>query len=121
MIFEGLYLLHQPLDFNFIFWDGFQIESSFSGRNLDPKKGVLKVRHRFECKRCRFGLISLYKRLGSFYHCRAIILAIFFFDDFFWCKGIIRMDVSNFLVGDILIAIGLLVVFSLQSKNDGFL
>ena len=42
----------------------------------------------------------------------------YFFDVFFWCKGILRMDVNNFLVGDFLIAIGLLVVFSLQSKND---
>ena len=44
-----------------------------------------------------------------------------FFDDCFWCKGIIRMDVNNFLVDDFLIAIGLLVVFSLQSKTDGIL
>ena len=44
-----------------------------------------------------------------------------FFDDLFWCKGTIRMDVNNFLVGDFLIAIGLLVVFSLQSENDGIL
>ena len=44
-----------------------------------------------------------------------------FFDDFFWCKGIIRIVVNNFLVCDFLIAIGLLVVFSLQSENDGIL
>jgi hypothetical protein len=41
MKFEDLYLLHPPLDFNFIFWDGFQLESTFSGRNLDQIEDVL--------------------------------------------------------------------------------
>ena len=42
-----------------------------------------------------------------------------FFDKCFWCMSIVGMNVNNFLVGEFLIAIGLLVVFSLQSENDG--
>ena len=43
MIFEELYLLHPPLNYNFIFWDGFQLDYGFNGRNLDSINGVLKV------------------------------------------------------------------------------
>ena len=59
MIFEELDLLHPPLDFDFIFWDGFQIESSFSGRNLNKIEDVLKIRHEFDCKGSSFGLFFL--------------------------------------------------------------
>ena len=71
MKFEELYLLHPPLDFNFIFWDGFQLESSFSGRNIDLIEDVLRIRRRFECKRCSFGLLFLCNFFGSFHHCKA--------------------------------------------------
>ena len=122
MIFEGLYLLHQPLDFTFIFWDRFQIECGFSDRNLDPIKGVLKVR-------CivlsEIGVVLDYFPFVNFLTVFTIARLFFeprnFFDDFFGCKDITRMDVHNFLVGNFLIAIGLLVVFSLQSENDGIL
>ena len=52
---------------------------------------------------------------------RLLYEPINFFDEFFWCKGVLEIKVNNFLVGDFLIAIGLLVVFSLQSENDGIL
>ena len=80
MIFEGLYLLHHPSDFNFIFWDGFQLESTFSGRNLDQIKDVLYIRRRFEWKRCSFGLLYLCNFFGGFHHCKATIRA----SEFFW-------------------------------------
>ena len=57
MNFEELYLLHPPLDFDFIFWDGFQLESILSGRNLVLIEDVLSISRRFECKRCSFGLV----------------------------------------------------------------
>ena len=60
MVFEELYLLHPPLDFDFIFWDGFQLESSFSGRKLDPIKKLLKIRQEFEYK----GYIVTHKSYG---------------------------------------------------------
>ena len=44
-----------------------------------------------------------------------------FFHDFFWYKGVFEMKVNNFLVGGFLIAIGLLIAFQLQSKNDEIL
>ena len=79
MKFEELYLLHPSLDFNFIFWDGFQLESSFSGRNLDQIDDVLYIRRRSECKRCSFGQLFLCNIFGSFHHCKVTIGANEFF------------------------------------------
>jgi len=45
----------------------------------------------------------------------------YFFDEFFWYKSVFEMKMNNFLVCDFLIAIFMLVVFSLQSENDGIL
>ena len=73
MIFEELYLPHPPLDFNLNFWDGLQLESSLSGRNLNKIEDVLKIRHEIECKGSSFGLFFLCKMFGSFYHCMAFI------------------------------------------------
>ena len=70
---EEKFLIHPPLDFDFAFWDRFEIESSLSGRNLEPIEGGLKIRQEFECKGCRFGLCFLCKNFGNFHHCKAII------------------------------------------------
>lgn len=59
MIFEKIYLLHLRLDYDFVFWDGFQFESSSCGGNLDKTKDESKIRHRFQCKGLSFGLLFI--------------------------------------------------------------
>ncbi len=44
-----------------------------------------------------------------------------FFDEFLLGKGLIKMKVNIFLVGDFFIAIGILVAFPPQSENDEIL
>ena len=73
MMFEELDLLHPPLDFGFIFWDGVQLESSFSGRILNLIENVLNIGHGFECKGSSLGLFFLCKFWGSFHRWKATI------------------------------------------------
>ena len=82
--FEDLYLLRPPLDFNFIFWDGFQLESSFSGRNLKKIEDVSKIRHRFECKGLSFGQFFLCKILAVFTIARSLFAQRKFSHGFFF-------------------------------------
>ena len=45
----------------------------------------------------------------------------YIFDEFFWYDGVFEIKINNFLVGNCLIANFMLVVLSLQNKNDGIL
>jgi hypothetical protein len=90
MIFEKLYLLYPPLDLNFAFWDRFQIESSLSGKNLDPIKGVLKVRQEFECKGVDLDPFSFVKFLAVFTVARLLFEPRIFFFEFFFTRVFLR-------------------------------
>ena len=117
MIFEKLYLLYPPLDLNFAFWDRFQIESSLSGKNLDPIKGVLKVRQEFECKGVDLDPFSFVKFLAVFTVARLLFEPRKFFFEFFFYKSFFETRLNNFVVGEFFIAICLLIAFPLQSEN----
>jgi hypothetical protein len=45
----------------------------------------------------------------------------YFFDKIFWYKFVLEIKMNNFLVCDFLVANFMLVLFSLQSENNGIL
>ena len=65
--------------------------------------------------------LSFVKVLAIFTIARLLFEPRIFFDVIFWYKGVIEMKVTNFVVGEIFIAIGLLLAFPLQSENDEIL
>ena len=74
MIFEELYLLHPPSDFEFSFWDGFQLESSFGGRKLKLIQNVRKTWHAFQCKGSSFEFFSFVDFLAVFTIARSLFV-----------------------------------------------
>ena len=81
----------------------------------------MNIGHGFQCKGSSFGLFSFVKFGGVFTIGRLLFEPRYFFDEYFWYKSVFEMKMNNFLVCDFLVANFMLVVFSLQSENDGFL
>ena len=59
MIFEERFLIHPPLDFNFVCWVGSKFGYSFCSSNLKSIKVVRKLWHSFSCKGPIFGHFAL--------------------------------------------------------------